>query len=147
MLKCGNCGLVFDEFGCVGGIKCPECGNQRNIGEIEQCKVCREYHTSCINNICKWCRENAATIETAMAMGDVYTDKIELNGFLTYVFGKDRIEELLKQELAKEPKNVIEADAEKYCFEDVYAYTDYLYDCEMEKRNPKRRVYIRRGTK
>lgn len=143
MLKCNKCGAVFAD---VGIIECPECGNRRNIAEIEQCKVCREYHTSCINGICKDCRERSATIETALGMGDVYTYPVELNGFLTYVFGKDRIEEILKRELEHEPKNVIELDAEKYCFDDVYQYTDYLCDMENEKRNqPKRKVYQRRG--
>lgn len=132
MLKCGKCGYIFDAFDCVGGIRCPDCGNQRDIGEIEPCEICHRYHTNCINGICKDCQEKAATVETALGMGAMYSDPVEINGFLLYVFGKDRIEKILMDALHAEPSKVIDKDAERYCLDDVYQYTDYLMMMELE---------------
>ena len=132
MLKCGKCDCVFDEFSCIGGIKCPECGNQHNIAPLEKCAICREYHSTCINGICKDCYESSATIETALGMGDVYSEPVELNGFLVSYFGKDRIEEILKKALVSDPKDVKDK-ARHYCVDDVYQLTDYLAEMEWEK--------------
>lgn len=144
MLKCGKCGYLFDEFNCVGGIKCPECGNQRNIGEIEPCIICNRYHTNCINGVCGDCQEKMSNVESALGMGAMYSEPVEINGFLLYVFGKDRIEELLMQKLREEPQKVIDKDADRYCLDDVYQFTDYLLMCETEKLKDEYRGKIKR---
>lgn len=146
MLKCKRCGNIFYGFGSDGAY-CPECQtrNSDDFVEIEQCMVCRRYRSKLTNGICGDCIERMSTIETALGLGDVYTESVELNGFIVYVLGKDRIEKLLREALEQRPKRNIEKDAERFCMDDLWIYTDYLSDMEYEKSRSKR--FQRKGKK
>lgn len=108
MWICNDCGEVFEnprEYYDHGtgyhSLDCPHCGSD-DIDEAERCAECDEWviEKNLVNGLCPACIEkHAVDYETVKAYGAARKECIELNGFLTYAFSPDEIEEILDREL------------------------------------------------
>ena len=119
--KCRHCGAFFDEeaiktaseykgechgvpsYENISSVICPECGRVEDYEEAERCVVCGELYvyneTDC--NICSNCMMNHSNIDFCYKIGKDCETEIEINGFLTSIFSKEQIEEILFRELKK----------------------------------------------
>lgn len=132
--KCHDCGEAFNEPKIETWVErqdgdpvryrllfCPYCGSE-DIDEAEECSECGEYHFELFNGICAGCLKDLAYDEqTAWEYGQEYSEKVEVNGLLAYLF-PDINEALLK--LAKERLN--NNDHVQYCTDDLDAFSDFI---------------------
>lgn len=137
MYKCYDCGHIFDKgeeekwfevVGEYGGrscleelVGCPLCRGQ--FGVTEKCAICGSEHLSHVlhGDVCDECVDlYKHDIDICFEIGKKYKESIELNCFLSSVFSKEEIEEILLQHLKESPnQDVVESDCEKFVFADV----------------------------
>ena len=116
MYKCLECGHLFEEGeqtsweedrGEYWGSPCSEkmygCPNCRgNFEKTVSCKICGKkcLKDKLINDVCEECiNKNKENIDLCFEIAESENEKIELNCFLTSVFTKDEIEEILLERL------------------------------------------------
>ncbi len=154
MYKCRKCGSLFispdyfyhsdfDESISV----CPDC-NSTDYGAVSECAVCgsMRYESELVNEVCKDCLDKACTPETAIRIGTECTESVEINGFYAYLFGAERINEILANHAVNTPERILQTDAKRYVLDDTLCTAEYLKTAariEQEEATPVRfRKYI-----
>lgn len=119
--KCNHCGAFFSEaeietateyrgefhgtnsYERVTVARCPECGTVDDYEEVERCTICGELYVQdeTDSDICPNCMMSHANIDFCYKVGKDCETEIEINGFLTSMFSKEQIEEILFRELKK----------------------------------------------
>lgn len=117
----------------VGGGECPSCGSF-NTDESIECVVCGRTIplSKSQNGVCIKCLRESANVDTAVGLGWKYTDAVEVNGFLSYFFGTERINEILMNALVNSNPETMKKDAERYCFDDLDAFSAYVDEMNNE---------------
>jgi hypothetical protein len=92
--------------------------------EVYECEFCgrKTYNDDCECDECK--KEqllNIATIDTAIEYGEDEKQCIELNGFLAWIFGAEKIERILRDALTESDLEY----AESFCMDDWMAFSDW----------------------
>lgn len=147
---CLDCGNIFEDgeqvtrterIGEYWGTPCSQsvCGCPVCGGEYEEsipCKICGSQHLEeeLNDGVCDECIENYKyDIDMCYKIGSNDTENVELNCFLSAMFDKSEIEELLFEELAKSNKhNAI--DCNIFINSDRSWFAERLLE-ELEKEN------------
>lgn len=148
MVICEDCGAVLDENdlitsksyvsdymgGCYETYSVCTCGG--DVVEATQCEICGEYFRSdeMHDGICDECLEEEMTVENAIECGKDGSARLDisLNGFLASVFSKEKIDEILTEELEKLINisdcnaNYVIDRAEEWCREDASYFAGWL---------------------
>ena len=138
MYLCNDCDALFDgDF----GIGCPECGSW-NTSEVEECVCCGRIKRSedMLHSVCKDCFNKSLTVETATAVGEEYTESMEINGFYYYLLGEERIKPLLENAVTNTRYDVLQADAKIYLEADPDSTAEFVHDREFEDSTAKKRT-------
>lgn len=124
MVRCKECGYLF-----MNQDECP-CCHSKYVGELEECIFCGKPTSAPYiwNGVCTDCQKEHATAETALAYGERYTDVIEINGFVSYFLGQDRINEILTNAVRNSSEETLKKDAFRFLDDDFDCYTLFLND-------------------
>lgn len=143
MYICNDCGMLF-----IDGGECPSCGS-KHTEEAAERAVCGKTipASKAANGVCIRCLRDAANVQTAIGFGWRYTDAVEINGFLSYFFGADRINEILMNALVNSNQKIAQKDAEIYCFDDVDCFSEYVDDTKDEPDRTVRFIKKRKGVR
>ena len=146
MVRCKKCGYLFQNQD-----ECPSCGY--NItDEMEECVFCGKLYAepNILNRVCKDCLKEHATVDTALGYGERYTHFVELNGFVAYFLGQDRINEILEKYVRNSNEETLKKDALVFLTDDPDCYTLFLNDVNEDPDGVKvrsklhKRAYKRR---
>lgn len=100
-----------------------------DVPEHEVCEVCGREVDELHFGVCDYCLEKNTNFENVIEFGDENKKKIEINGFLGYVFSDLEIEQILKKEYleCKNIGNYVDENIEKdYIFEEIYDFASFL---------------------
>lgn len=144
MYKCLDCGRILEDDDLstrrdyvsdyAGGTyesrtTCP-CGG--DVVEVTACEGCDDYYKEdeLHEGFCEHCLAQCATLDNAIESGAENKDSVRLNGFLTYLFSKEQIEEILikeihEREAAGEGMGIFEK-ARDYCLDDIDWFSGWL---------------------
>lgn len=141
MKICERCGMVADESE-IGYSKSflyaiddreyyekvlnpCSCGADEWADAIE-CKICGSHNLekNQFYGFCNDCIDQSATPKMAIEIGQDNRSKVEISGFMAYLFKPSEIEEILLRIAKRNPK--YEEIAKKYCKEDLICFTGYL---------------------
>lgn len=128
MVRCKSCGFLFSNQD-----ECPSCGSTF-VDELEECVFCGRSVTKPYiwNGVCNSCQKEYATVDTALGFGERYTDVVEINGFVSYFLGSDRINEILTNYVRNANQETLSKDAVRFCEDDFDCYTMYLNELKDE---------------
>ena len=105
---CLHCGHVFDEKDIVEKYydmatgtyreECPNCGSE-DFEEAAYCEVCNQWFPcdEVTGKVCDKCLKKNITVQNIFKYGRARKEKVELNGFLAYVYEPDEIEHILTE--------------------------------------------------
>ena len=129
MVRCENCGRLYQNRD-----ECPYC-HWKYEGETEECIFCGKSVTKPFiwNGVCRSCQKEHATVETAIGYGARYTSVVEINGFVAYFLGEERINAILNSYVRNSSEETLKADAFWFLDDDDDCYTLYLNEM---KDNP-----------
>ena len=154
MYKCKNCGSLFispdsfyhSDFDYSISV-CPDC-NSTDYETVSECAVCGSMRceSELVNDVCKDCLDKACTPETAIRIGTECTESVEINGFYAYLFGAERINQILANHAVNTPERILQEDAKRYVLDDPWCTAEYLKTAsksEQQEPGPVRfRKYI-----
>ena len=134
MYICLHCGLQFDDPVLThnGGYyeepwyECPYCGSDA-FEEAEQCEECDEWFPvgTCANGICESCMEkHASDFDIVKRYGDSLKEERKINGFFSWIFTDDEIDEILEREARS--SLFIQEYMKKYATQDPDDFTMWL---------------------
>ena len=98
-----------------------------------QCVECDDFfeESECIHDgfpICKKCFEKNATPSMAIEYAEYDgfgTDDVKINPFIAYCLSEREINEILKNEIRKNPK-AFEKNAKEFCLDDPFFFSEFL---------------------
>lgn len=124
MMMCMKCGALFT----YGNI-CPDC-NSRECCEVDTCTVCgtEKPISRLVNGVCRNCLKKSVSVDMALAIGERYSDVVELNSFVVYFLGEDRIKEILMNAIVNGNPETLKRDAERFCMDDLDCFAQQLKD-------------------
>ena len=144
MYKCSDCGRVLDDDELVtrkdyvsdyaGGTyeyreTCPCGGDVEEVYACEGCDDCYE-EDELHEGFCENCLVQCATLDNAIESGAGEKDAVHINGFLTYLFSREQIEDILIKEIhAREAAGEgmeISEKARDYCLDDIDWFSGWL---------------------
>lgn len=123
-----HCGLgkpIWD----MSRVEVEACSCGGELVKAKKCEKCGDLMPDNCHDVCADCRDEYATLDTVLEMGDDYATNISLNGFLTSVYTKEEIELILIDTLKVRDKDFIESKVNEYCNFDI----DYFWG-EADKR-------------
>lgn len=107
--------------------RCPSCGTHDVMVEAKKCKICGEYFKKedLMEGICPNCLDEEKTVKNVLGIGDMFKEKIEINGFAVQALGIDKINDILCKWCEE---NFVNRDGAvmKYCDEDELCFADYV---------------------
>lgn len=114
MMICEKCGCVYEDseafetsyiydstpFGRVAiarasDLKDCDCGGQ--LAPAKKCSACGVWIPEDSRDVCDECLDAAETVDVAIALGDINTVPIEVNGFAASVLGSEEINRILNE--------------------------------------------------
>jgi len=144
MYKCLSCGRILDDEDLstrrmrisdyAGGTyvsltTCP-CGG--DVVDVTACEGCDDYYEEdeLHEGFCEHCLTQCATLDNAIECGIEDRDVVRINSFLTYLFSREQIEEILikavhEREAAGEGMGISEK-ARDYCLDDMDWFSSWL---------------------
>lgn len=114
---------------------CPICGSEY-VDEVYQCELCGEWfygdeiHGSMGEMACDKCIEEHKTAEEVVDFASEDLVEVELSGLLAFAFDEDDINELLKREFMKLPKDEQKKYIDDYIFWNKSEFAEYLTTTE-----------------
>ena len=105
---------------------CPNCGSE-DFEEAEHCEECDEWFPvgTCANGICESCMEkHASDFETVKRYGDSHKEERTINGFFSWMFTDDEIDEILEREARS--SIFIQEYMKKYATQDPDEFTMWI---------------------
>ena len=134
MWICNDCGAVFEnprEYYELDtgyhGADCPHCGSD-DIDEAKRCAECDEWvnENTIVNGLCPACIvKHANDYETVKAYGADRKEAVEINGFLTWAYSPEEIEEVLYRDLRK-TETLKTIYAKMFATDDTDDFTNWL---------------------
>lgn len=78
------------------------------------CICCKNVETDNYFGVCKECEEKLKTVDNYFDVGRHLCEDVNINGFLTFCFTKEEIEDILYAELKSYPKEVQDSLVKEY---------------------------------
>ena len=91
-----------------------------------RCKICGNAVEEEELVVCKDCRDMAKTYENARGIGRSWQEKISLNGFWTFCFTQEEIDDILYGAFARMTEEEQKKLISEYCEEDVLYFVRWL---------------------
>lgn len=134
---CLHCGHHFTEeeidakyydyaTGTYDSEECPNCDSE-DFEEAEHCDECDEWFPvgTCANGICESCMEkHASDFDIVKRYGDSLKEERKINGFFSWMFTDDEIDEILEREARS--SLFIQEYMKKYATQDPDDFTMWL---------------------
>lgn len=108
----------------VGDILCEKCSGV--LEEASKCELCENY---CSYKICDECINENLNLNTALKVGGLNTETIEINGFTKYIIDDEELDKLISSYLVWKTDgnpDVANEIIKEYLLEDKYYFEDLL---------------------
>jgi predicted amidophosphoribosyltransferase len=104
---------------------CPYCHGW--FEELQECKICGATATeeNLTLGVCNDCLIKHSTIDNCIDYGNEHKEKVEINEFLVWFFGAERINQFLIEE-AKKMNKFLPIDCYEYVDNDLSSFADYI---------------------
>lgn len=120
-------------------VRLCSCGG--NFVDAIQCEECGSYFSSekCMHEnhpICGDCFEKIANADSALEYAEYDgfgKDEVKINSFVAYCLGENEINEILKNEIRKNP-DVFKEKAKEFCLDDPFFFSEFLIHKERGEK-------------
>ena len=111
---------AYDEF-----LFCPKCGSN-SIEEIDVCSKCGEIlDENAVGSVCNSCLLSKTNLINAIKVGHNNPQEIEVNGFFTYCFTSEEINQILNNHIQNN-RHIFTDKIYDYCAENIEELSEII---------------------